>query len=120
VEDEQGVRDLAKEYLEICGYTVLVAEDGATALRLVEKHSGPIHLMMTDVVMPGMNGSELAERVATLRPEIRVIYMSGYTDQSVVHHGLLAPELALLQKPFTLSTLAHKLREALALPSARS
>jgi PAS domain S-box-containing protein len=120
VEDEQGVRELAREYLEICGYTVLVAEDGTAALRLVEKHAGPIHLMMTDVVMPGMNGSDLANRVAALRPEIRVIYMSGYTDQSIVHHGLLAPEMSLLQKPFSLSTLAHKLREALAPPTAQS
>ncbi|MGB8591432.1 MAG: PAS domain S-box protein [Candidatus Acidiferrales bacterium] len=113
VEDEQGVRDLAKEYLEMSGYTVLVAGNGSTAVELVSQHAGPIDLIMTDVVMPGMSGSELAERISALRPGIRVVYMSGYTDQSIVHHGILSSDVVLLQKPFTLSTLAHKLREAL-------
>ena len=69
---------------------------------------------MTDVVMPGISGRELSERVKTIRPDIRVLFMSGYTDQAVVHHGILGPEIVLLQKPFTLSALAHKLRDALA------
>ncbi|MFZ0878267.1 MAG: ATP-binding protein, partial [Candidatus Acidiferrales bacterium] len=113
VEDEQGVRDLAKEYLEMSGYTVLVAGNGSAAVELVSQHAGPIDLIMTDVVMPGMSGSELAERISALRPGIRIVYMSGYTDQSIVHHGILSSDVVLLQKPFTLSTLAHKLREAL-------
>jgi two-component system, cell cycle sensor histidine kinase and response regulator CckA len=114
VEDEKGVRELAREYLEMTGYTVIQAEDGAAALELATKHSGPIHLLMTDVVMPGISGRELAERVKKIRPEIKILYMSGYTDQSVVHHGILESDAVLLQKPFTLPTLASKLREILA------
>jgi PAS domain S-box-containing protein len=114
VEDEEGVRNLAKEYLESCGYKVLVAEDGNAAIELVSKHSGPIDLVMTDIVMPGISGSDLAKRVESLRPDIRVVYMSGYTDQAIIHHGILSSDVLLLQKPFTMSTLAHKLREALA------
>jgi two-component system, cell cycle sensor histidine kinase and response regulator CckA len=112
VEDEEGVRELTKEYLEICGYKVLVAEDGYAAEAIVSKHSGPIDLMMTDIVMPGISGSELAQKITALRPEIRVVYMSGYTDQAIVRHGILSSDVLLLQKPFTMSTLAHKLREA--------
>jgi two-component system cell cycle sensor histidine kinase/response regulator CckA len=114
VEDEEGVRELTKEYLEICGYKVLVAEDGHAAVAIVSKHSGPIDLMMTDIVMPGISGSELAQKITALRPEIRVVYMSGYTDQAIIRHGILSSDVLLLQKPFTMSTLAHKLREAFA------
>jgi two-component system, cell cycle sensor histidine kinase and response regulator CckA len=113
VEDERGVRELSREYLEMAGYTVLEAEDGHTALELAAMHVGPIHLLMTDVVMPGINGHELAERVTRLRPDTRVLYMSGYTDQAIVHQGILDSGAVLLQKPFTLATLAMKLREIL-------
>jgi two-component system cell cycle sensor histidine kinase/response regulator CckA len=113
VEDEKGVRELAREYLEMTGYAVIQAEDGLSALELAAKHSGPIHLLMTDVVMPGISGRELAERMKKIRPEIKVLYMSGYTDQAVVHHGILESDAVLLQKPFTLPTLASKLREIL-------
>jgi two-component system, cell cycle sensor histidine kinase and response regulator CckA len=113
VEDEKGVRELAREYLEMTGYTVVLAEDGRTALELAAMHSGTIHLLMTDVVMPGISGRELADRVAKIRPGIKVLYMSGYTDHAVVHHGILENDAVLLQKPFTLSTLAAKLREIL-------
>ena len=89
VEDEKGVRELAREYLEMTGYTVIEAENGHTALELAAMHVGPIHLLMTDVVMPGISGRELAGRVKTIRPEIKVLFMSGYTDQAVVHHGIL-------------------------------
>jgi len=113
VEDEKGVRELAREYLELTGYTVIAAEDGHTALELAAMHVGPIQLLMTDVVMPGISGRELAGRVKTLRPEIKVLFMSGYTDQAVVHHGILDTDAALLQKPFTMAALAAKLREIL-------
>lgn len=111
VEDEAGVRELAREYLQMSGYEVLVAEDGHTALELAAMHAGQIHLLMTDVVMPGINGRELAERVSKLRPDIRILYMSGYTDQAITQHGVLGSDVVLLQKPFTLATLASKLRE---------
>ena len=76
-------------------------------------HDGQIHLLMTDVVMPGISGRELSQRVQAVRPDIRVLYMSGYTDQAVVHHGILESDAVLLQKPFTLNALALKLREIL-------
>jgi two-component system, cell cycle sensor histidine kinase and response regulator CckA len=117
VEDEKGVRELAREYLTSSGYTVIEAEDGHTALELAAMHVGPIHLLLTDVVMPGISGRELAERVGQIRPGIKIIYMSGYTDQAVVHHGILENDAILLQKPFTLMTLAGKLREMLAVPT---
>jgi two-component system, cell cycle sensor histidine kinase and response regulator CckA len=113
VEDEKGVRELAREYLQMIGYSVIEAENGHAALELSSMHSGKIHLLMTDVVMPGISGRELSERVKTTRPDIQVLYMSGYADQAVVHHGILKSDAVLLQKPFTLSALALKLREIL-------
>jgi len=113
VEDEEGVRQLAREYLEANGYNVIEAEDGNNAFELASTHSGPIHLLMTDVVMPGMGGRELAERVAKIRPEAKVLFMSGYTDQAVAHQGILDDNAMLLQKPFTMATLASKLHEIL-------
>ncbi len=79
-------------------------------------HGGPIDLLMTDVVMPGISGRELAERLVHLRPGIKILYMSGYTDRAIVHHGILETGAVLLQKPFTLATLASKIREILAPP----
>jgi two-component system, cell cycle sensor histidine kinase and response regulator CckA len=114
VEDEAGVRDLAREYLEMSGYSVIVAPDGHTAIELASMHEGTIHLLMTDMVMPGIGGRELAERVSKIRPEIKVLYMSGYTDQAIVHEGRLGTDAPLLQKPFTLAALTTKLREILA------
>jgi len=110
-EDERGVRELTREYLEMSGYKVLVAENGHTALELAALHVGPIDLLITDVVMPGINGNELAKRVTAIRPAIKVLYMTGYTDQAIVHRGTLTAGAVLLQKPFTLATLASKLRE---------
>jgi two-component system cell cycle sensor histidine kinase/response regulator CckA len=118
VEDEKGVRELAREYLEHIGYTVLAAQSSTEALEIVQSHSGQIHLMLTDVVMPGASGRELADQVAQLRPKMKVLFMSGYTDRAIVHHGILAPDTILLQKPFTLNTLACKLREILDLQAA--
>lgn len=113
VEDEEGVRQLTREYLETNGYTVLQAADGHAALELVRTHRGMIHLLVTDVVMPGISGRELAERLAKIRPGIKTLYMSGYTDQAVVQHGMLESGSVLLQKPFTMGALATKLREIL-------
>jgi CheY-like chemotaxis protein len=113
VEDEKGVRDLAHEYLETVGYQVLDAENSYIALEMAAMHSGPIHLLLTDVVMPGMGGRELSVRIAGIRPEIKILYMSGYADHAVVHQDILAANAVLLQKPFTLATLAVKLREVL-------
>ncbi len=113
VEDERGVRDLAREYLEQEGYEVLEAQNAEDALRLARNHSGTIHLLFTDVVMAGMSGRQLAEEMQKLRPQTRILYMSGYTDEAIVHHGLLGRGMVLLQKPFTLNSLAMKVRETL-------
>jgi PAS domain S-box-containing protein len=113
VEDEKGVRELAREYLETSGYRVIEAQDGHTALELAAAHAGSIDVLFTDVVMPGIGGRELAERVAQIRPGIKILYMTGYTDRAIVHHGILETDAVLLQKPFTLGTLAAKLREIL-------
>jgi PAS domain S-box-containing protein len=114
VEDEKGVRELTREYLETSGYTVLEATDGSSALELARGHNGPIDALITDVVMPGLSGRELSEQIAKMRPHIKVLYMSGYTDQSAFRNGILDKGAQLLQKPFGMSTLASKLREILA------
>lgn len=100
------------------GYKVLVAENGHTALELAALHAGPIDLLITDIVMPGINGKELADRVNAIRPGIKVLYMTGYTDQAIVHRGTLADGAVLLQKPFSLSTLASKLRDIFSVPAS--
>jgi two-component system cell cycle sensor histidine kinase/response regulator CckA len=116
-EDADVVRDLARLALLQSGYTVLEARTGEEALLICERHEGPIHLLLTDVVMPGgMSGRQLAERLATLRPGMKVLYMSGYTDNAIAHHGVLEPGMAFLQKPFTPASLAHKVRETLDAP----
>jgi PAS domain S-box-containing protein len=116
VEDEEGVRALARRVLEMRGYTVLEAGHGGEALLLGERRQEPIHLLLTDVVMPRMSGHELANRLAALHPEIKVLYLSGYTDQVIVRHGVLEPGVFLLQKPFSPQALAHKVREVLDAP----
>ena len=113
VEDNDGLRKLAQEVLQNYGYRLLVAENGEDALRVSQEHNGPIHLLLTDVVMPRMGGKKLAERLQPLYPRMKVIYMSGYTDNAIVHHGVLAPELDFLEKPFTPERLARKVWEAL-------
>ncbi len=115
VEDEGAVRELARDILEANGYEVLEARHGDEALAICERHSEAIHLMLTDVVMPGMNGRELAERLARLRPETKVLYMSGYTDNAIVIGGVLNGRAVFLQKPFTPDALARKVREVLSL-----
>ncbi len=113
VEDDTAVRSLIKSNLEMKGYKVLEAADGEEALRLAQQHSGPIHLLITDVVMPVMSGRELAERLRPSRSEIKVLYLSGYTDDTVVRHGILQGEVEFLQKPFTPGVLTLKVREVL-------
>ncbi len=113
VEDEDGVRALTRHILESCGYTVLEADSGVAAIRIAERHHGPIDLIVTDVVMPELGGRQAAERVALLVPTIKVLYLSGYTDDAIVRHGVLVSETQFLQKPFTPSTLALKVRKVL-------
>jgi len=113
VEDAASVRLVTRQVLERYGYTVLEAPNGDTALRLAAKHHGPIHLLLTDVVMPGISGRHLAEQLAALRPEMRVLYASGYADSAITHHGILEPGIPYLQKPFTPETLGRRVREVL-------
>jgi PAS domain S-box-containing protein len=113
VEDDEMVRNFTARVLKGCGYRVLIAEDGGEAVRVSGAHEGPIHLMLTDVIMPGMSGQELEEKVRTSRPGIKVLYMSGYADNAIVHHGVLDPEKAFLPKPFTPDALGRKVREAI-------
>jgi PAS domain S-box-containing protein len=113
VEDEAQVRALACLVLEGYGYTVLAASRGDEALRLAAEYPGPIHLLLTDVVMPGMSGRELARALATAGRPVPVLYTSGYTNDAIVHHGVLDDEFMLLQKPFTPDALARAVRRAL-------
>ena len=113
VEDEANLRRMAKQYLENQGYTVLEATDGTAAIQVCFAFAGRIDLLLTDVIMPGMNGRELAQRVGSLRPEIKILYMSGYTENAIGHNGTLDAGVTLLQKPFTLQALKHKVREML-------
>jgi DNA-binding NtrC family response regulator len=118
VEDEESVRKLTCHALRRFGYDVIEAANGGEALLLCEKRQRPIPLLITDVVMPGMSGPQLAERLRQLHPELRVLYTSGYTDAAVVRHGPLHETMSFLQKPFTPSELASKVREVLDRPAA--
>jgi PAS domain S-box-containing protein len=113
VEDEVNLRRLTRQFLENQGYQVLEAADGAAAVQICVAHQGTIHLLLTDVIMPGMNGRELAHRVSEIRPNIKVMYMSGYTENAIGHNGTLDAGITLLQKPFTLHALKAKVREVL-------
>jgi CheY-like chemotaxis protein len=112
VEDDASVRDVAMRLLELAGYRVLVAQSGEEALELAAT-AGAIDLLLTDVVMPGLSGRELADALTQVRPGLKVLYMSGYTEDAVVQRGVLAGEVALLQKPFTKDGLLAAIRTVL-------
>jgi PAS domain S-box-containing protein len=116
VEDAAAVRAVARQALARQGYTVLEAPNGTEALQIAASHAGPIHLLLTDVVMPGLSGRQLSDQLVRLRPDTRVLYTSGYTDDAVVRHGVLESGIAYLQKPFTADGLARKVREVLDRP----
>jgi CheY-like chemotaxis protein len=111
VEDDVAVRDLVRLMLEANGYRVLAVEDAEEAARLCR--ATVVDLLLTDVVMPGLNGRALAERLATIAPGMRILFMSGYSDEAVHRHGVLGESAAFLEKPFTERALARKVREVL-------
>jgi PAS domain S-box-containing protein len=113
VEDEDNLRRLARQYLEKQGYNVVDAADGAMALEIADAHEGVVHLLLTDVIMPGMNGRELAQRMLEIRPNVKVLYMSGYTENVIAPNGTLDAGVSLLQKPFNLRDLKDRVREVL-------
>jgi CheY-like chemotaxis protein len=113
VEDQEAVRKLVRKILETRGYNVLEAADGEDALLLFGQYEGTIELIITDVVMPGMSGRDLARRLEELGNDLRVLYMSGYTDDTIVRHGMLDPSIPFLHKPFTPDALSRKVREVL-------
>jgi two-component system cell cycle sensor histidine kinase/response regulator CckA len=113
VDDEAAVRSAVREILQEAGCIVLQAGSGEEALRICTGQEGPIHLLLTDVIMPGMNGPEVAQRLARMRPEMRVLYMSGYSDDALIRRGVVPQSAAFLQKPFMPDALAHKVRVVL-------
>jgi PAS domain S-box-containing protein len=113
VEDEQSVRELVRDYLVGAGYCVLEASDGVQGLKVAAAHPGPIHMLITDVVMPHLSGPELANKLSAQRPALKTLFISGYTDDTVFRHGVLEGGVAFLQKPFNLKALALKIREVL-------
>jgi two-component system cell cycle sensor histidine kinase/response regulator CckA len=113
VEDEASVPALICRVLRGLGYIVLEAPDGRQALSIAGQYNGDIHLVLTDVVMPNMNGGDLVRRLRSGRPDIKVLYASGYTDNAIVHHGMLDADVAFLLKPFSVKNLAQKVREVI-------
>jgi two-component system cell cycle sensor histidine kinase/response regulator CckA len=113
VEDEASLLRLTTRVLEAQGYIVLTAADGEAAQRVLKRHDGPVHLMLSDVVMPGISGQDLAARMAELRPEMKILFTSGYTDDIVVQHGVSNASAHFLSKPFSTEVLVNTIREVL-------
>jgi CheY-like chemotaxis protein len=113
VEDESLVRELTREILEIFGYKVLEAIDPENAIRISQSHQGPIHLLLTDVMMPKMDGPSLYSHLSGSRPDMKALFMSGYTENAIFHHGVLRPGVHFLQKPFSAESIGRKVREVL-------
>jgi CheY-like chemotaxis protein len=113
VEDEYALRTLVERVLSRAGYVVLTAEDGANALRVFEQHHEPVQLLLTDVVMPEMNGRQLVDQLVKRSPHLRVLYMSGYTDETIFHRGVFAPGTHFISKPFNPAQLTRMVRKAL-------
>jgi two-component system cell cycle sensor histidine kinase/response regulator CckA len=113
VDDEPEIRSLARDILEPKGYAVLEALDGAEALQIAGRHPGPIHLVLTDVLMPNLNGPDMAERLKPMRPDAKVVFMSGYTSEVMGQYGVVRSSAPFVAKPFSPDGLARKLREVL-------
>ena len=113
VEDEKDVREIAVIFLLECGYEVLVAQSGEEALSIWEKNKDKIDLVLTDIVMPKMSGRELIERLLTFNPNLKILYMSGYTQKEIAHHSVKNKHISFIQKPFNIAELAKKVRETL-------
>ena len=118
IEDEMNIRLFVSANLEARGYTVLEAARGDEALAISKEHSGPIHLLVTDVVLPGMNGRELAAALSSARPGVKTVFMSGYPGETLGRYGIVAMDIDFLQKPFPAAALAQKVRQALDAPRA--
>jgi CheY-like chemotaxis protein len=118
VEDDPAVREVAAHTLRQQGYTVIEASNGHEALRLMRECDKEIHLLLTDVVMPEMNGKALADQIQSVRPQTKALFTSGYTDDAIVQHGVLKPGIAFISKPFLPSALARKVRETLDAPQS--
>ena len=114
VEYETTVRRLACRVLRTQGYRVLEARNGTEALAIVREHQGPVDLLLTDIIMPGLGGPALVERLLPAEPELKVLYITGYSEEAIRQQGMLPAGGALLEKPFTAHELAHRVREALA------
>ena len=112
-EDEEAIRELIRRTLSQRGYKIIEARHGREALEMSQSYNGEIHLLISDVVMPHMSGIELTNHIVKLRPQIKILLMSGHTEEAITPHGNLDPEKAFLQKPFLLDSLIHKVREVL-------
>ena len=113
VEDEEVVRNLVRDILTDKGYNVLETDSGKEAIAICGTYSGPIHLLFSDVIMPNISGTELRDQLINLRPDIKVLFMSGYTDESISHSGILDSDSSFIEKPFTPDALARKVREVI-------